>query len=71
VAAFIGRFRHRILGALIGTAVLALGALNMIVIPHPLWFMLLAVLLVVPAGWLGGDLAARGREPGGAAPPGP
>jgi hypothetical protein len=62
VAAFLGRRRQQIAGTLIGAAILGLGALNMIAIPHPMWFMLLAVMMVVPAGWLGGNLAGRGAD---------
>ena len=63
VAAFLGRRRHRLLGTLVGLAILGLGGLNMLMIPHPVWFMILAVMLVVPAGWMGGNMAAPDEQP--------
>jgi MFS family permease len=59
VAAAIGRRRHQLAGTLVGVVILALAGMNMVMIPHPVWFMLLSIMLIVPAGWLGGDLAAR------------
>ena len=33
---------------------------NLFMLPHPAWFAVLAVLLVVVAGWIAGQLASRG-----------
>lgn len=44
--------------ALIAGAMLMLaGIANLILIPHPLWFSIVAVLLFLPAAWAGGRLA--------------
>jgi len=40
-----------------GLLLLAGAASNFVAIPHPLWMMVAAVILYLPAAWLGGKLA--------------
>lgn len=73
---FIGTFAGSMAGAMIGTAkpllfagvvgglVLAGTIANLIVIPHPLWFSIIAVLGIVASAWLALQLAkSLGRKP--------
>lgn len=50
--------QHRLACALIvGVVMLGAGGMTMMMIPHPLWMMVLGVLLPVPAAWVGARLA--------------
>ena len=40
-------------GLIVGGIQMSFGLLTMIMIPHPIWFMVAAVLVVVPLAWLG------------------
>jgi len=42
---------------IVGAMLLLAGIANLIMLPHPLWFSIVAVLLFLPAAWLGGRLA--------------
>ena len=58
VAAFIGRgarVRHALV---VGALLLVAGVMNLMAIPHPVWFNILTVLVFLPAAWLGGRLVA-------------
>lgn len=62
VAAFIGRgarVRHALVA---GAFLLIAGIINLMAIPHPLWFNLLTILVFLPAAWLGGRLVAGARQ---------
>jgi len=64
VAALISR---RVVPALIvGLIILAASAANLIMIPHPLWFAISGLLVILPAAWLGGKVATRGQPHGAA-----
>jgi len=41
-----------------GTILLAATVLNLFMIPHPIWMVISAVALTIPAAWLGGKLAS-------------
>ncbi|MFL6193506.1 MAG: hypothetical protein ACJ75H_05005 [Thermoanaerobaculia bacterium] len=47
-------------GLAVGLLFLAAGVANMLSLPHPVWFWVVGVLLFLPAGYLGGRLAAGG-----------
>jgi len=46
-------------GGIVGGVFLLLSVVNVIMIPHPIWFKLLAPVLVLPATYLGATLARR------------
>ncbi len=62
LAAYIGhgaRTRH----ALVAGAVLMLaGIMNLVAIPHPVWFSVLTVVVFLPLAWLGARLVASAGE---------
>ena len=45
----------------IGAVFLVFGAINLKMIPHPLWFAIIDLAIYLPAAWLGGRLAKRGE----------
>lgn len=50
--------RHRLGAALaVGALLLVAGIANLMMIPHPLWFGVVGVLVFLPAAWLGARLA--------------
>lgn len=54
LAAFIGRgarLRHALV---VGLFLLVSGVMNLVAIPHPVWFSVLTVLVFLPFAWLGG-----------------
>jgi len=57
VASYIGTARPMIFAAIIGLFVLAGTIANLIWIPHPLWFSVLAIVAVVGAAWLAMKIA--------------
>lgn len=59
VAAAIGTLRGIVFAAVIGLFVLAGTISNLLVIPHPLWFAVLAVLGIAVSAWLAAELAGR------------
>jgi hypothetical protein len=64
LAALIAR---RVVPALIvGFLILAASAVNLIMIPHPVWFAIAGLLVILPAAWLGGKVATRGQPHGAA-----
>lgn len=64
LAAFIGRgarVRHALV---VGVVLLISGIMNLVTIPHPLWFSILTLLVFLPSAWLGGRLVAdAGQSP--------
>ena len=50
---------------IVGAVMLAGGIMNRVMIPHPVWFWILGVLVFLPAAWLGARLAPAGRDQGG------
>jgi hypothetical protein len=61
VAAKIARRAPTVHGLIIGAFFLAGGIMNLFQIDHPLWFAIADLILYLPAGWLGGKLAGRGK----------
>jgi hypothetical protein len=47
----------------VGVLVILAAVANMLMIPHPVWFWVVALLLFLPAAYLGGLLARRTRAP--------
>ncbi len=59
ISAWVGRgarVRHALVA---GVLLLLAGIMNLVSIPHPLWFSVVTVLVFIPAAWAGGKLAAR------------
>ena len=54
----IGRAKPEIYALVVGGFMLAATIANLVMIPHPLWFSITGVLVVVNAAWLGMRLAA-------------
>lgn len=54
-AARIGRAKGPAL--VVGAILLVFGLMNVVLIPHPLWFTVATVVVFLPAAWLGGKLA--------------
>ena len=46
----------------VGCVLMLAGIANLFMIPHPLWFTVIGVLLFIPAAWLGSKLV-RGKTP--------
>ena len=64
VAAWLAPRAPRAHGLVVGLVMLGLGLFTMIVIPHPLWFWVAALVLTPLAAWLGLTLgAAKNRPP--------
>ena len=59
LAANIARIGRLSCAVVVGCAVMAAAILNMLTIPHPAWFWIAALLVVVPSAWLAGRLAGR------------
>ncbi|MDX1481189.1 MAG: hypothetical protein R3315_05910 [Woeseiaceae bacterium] len=59
VASLIGTLRAIVFAAVIGLFVLAGTIANLLLIPHPLWFAVLAILGIAVSAWLAAELAGR------------
>lgn len=59
VAAKLARPRPRVHAHIVGGLFLTMGILNLVMIPHPLWFAVASVLVFAPAAHVGGTLASR------------
>ena len=44
----------------VGTVLLFAGVAILVMLPHPVWFTVIGVIVFLPAAWLGGLLAMRG-----------
>lgn len=64
-AAYIGRSFPMRLALVVGVLLLILGIINLVSIPHPLWFSVVSLLVFLPAAWLGGKVGARHEPPSG------
>lgn len=62
IAALIAPSKPRVYAALVGAVVLAGAIANLLMIPHPVWFTVAAVIGIVAAAWGAGALLARRRE---------
>lgn len=49
--------KHIVLGLICGGVFLLGGIMNLVMIPHPLWFMVVDLLVFLPFAWLGAKLA--------------
>ncbi len=61
LAAKLARSARRSHAMVVGGFLLLGAIVNMISIPHPLWFWVAALLFLLPAAWLGGGLAGAAR----------
>ncbi|MCI0691234.1 hypothetical protein L0337_04405 [candidate division KSB1 bacterium] len=59
LAAKIARDSQIRLSLIVGGVLLLFGIINLVTIPHPLWFAVLSVLVFLPAAYLGGKLGAK------------
>lgn len=62
VCARIARARPYLYAGVIGTVVLAATIANLVMIPHPIWFSLTAIVLIIAATFLAGRLADAQRK---------
>ena len=62
VAAKIAAWRRPLAALLVGGLLLAGGVWTMVYIPHPVWMMVLGVLLPLPAAWAGAWAAGALRK---------
>lgn len=65
VAARVAGHAHAAHGLIIGALFLLAGIWNVVTLPHPLWFVVACLGIFLPAGWFGGQLAARPPAPRG------
>jgi hypothetical protein len=57
-----GKITKSMTAALIAGGLLMIGGLvNVILIPHPLWFTIASIVVYLPCAWIGGRAAAAGR----------
>jgi hypothetical protein len=59
VAARLSLSAHMRNAMIVGALLWAATIVNLFTLPHPVWFAVLSVLIVLPAAWLGGRLAMR------------
>lgn len=59
VAARLSRSAHQRNAMIVGALLWAATIVNLLTLPHPVWFAVVAVLIVLPAAWLGGRMATR------------
>jgi hypothetical protein len=58
VAGKINKTEWKISAIITGSALMIVAILNMLTIPHPMWMVLLSVILYIPASYIGGKLAS-------------
>jgi hypothetical protein len=63
LAATIARRSHTQHALVVGAILMTMGMLNLLMIPHPVWFWLAALALFLPAAYLGAKLARPGAQP--------
>jgi hypothetical protein len=63
IAASIARRSHTRHALIVGAILMVMGILNMVMIPHPLWFWLAALVLFLPASYLGAKLGRPRVQP--------
>jgi hypothetical protein len=59
VAAAMARNRHLIHALIVGCVQMMAGIVTMVIIPHPMWFMIASIVILLPAACLGAWLAGR------------
>ena len=63
LASFIARDNFRLYTGIVGGLVLLGTAINLVVIPHPLWFSMLSVLAIIATTYLTREVARRTLTP--------
>lgn len=59
LAGWIARTRQTLLAGVVGALILAGAIANMVLLPHPVWFSIAAVVLIPLAAWIAGLLGRR------------
>jgi hypothetical protein len=59
VAAKLATRAPRVHGLIVGAMILGSSVLNLVMLPHPIWFAVAALLFVPASAWLGATLGAR------------
>jgi len=59
VAAKFGGTRPVRNALIVGAILMAAGVTNLFMLPHPLWFNVLGLIVFLPAAWAGGRIAGR------------
>lgn len=62
LACYIGTSRPVFFASIVGIFILAGTIANLIYIPHPLWFSIIAVVGIVASAWLAMTIAAKGNS---------
>lgn len=62
IAVIIGK-QHSV-AIIVGTILTLGGIANMFMIPHPIWFMIVGILIYIPSAMAGGMLAMKKIQPG-------
>lgn len=62
IASLIMKESKGISALICGAALLAMGIVNMMLIPHPIWFWFLGVLIFLPSAWVGFLLVDKKRS---------
>jgi hypothetical protein len=58
-----GKITRSMTSALVAGGLLMIGGVvNVVLIPHPLWFTLASVIVYLPCAWLGGRCAGAGKS---------
>lgn len=57
IAGSIARKKERLFGSIVGGLLLVSGIANMVMIPHPVWFMIIGILVFPIAAYLGSGMA--------------
>ncbi len=63
LAGWIARTRQKLLAGVVGGLILAGAVANMVLLPHPVWFVVAAIVLVPLATWIAGLLGTRLSPP--------
>jgi cytochrome c biogenesis protein CcdA len=65
IGSFVGGFitelisKRLLLAVVTGSILMLGGVLNLFMIPHPIWFVLVSILVYIPFAWLGGLLSKK------------
>ena len=63
VAVKIAQTHHKVIALIIGGFLLVMAIINMFRISHPIWFVILCLLIFIPTALLGHKLATRSNNP--------
>ncbi len=63
LAALVARVKPVQHALIVGALVMIAGIVNLVIIPHPLWFSILDVLVYMPSAYLGGTMVTSTSKP--------